>query len=93
MKTKKSLEGYLLIDNRATHGGVLETSTLTCSHCQRQIIRNPDRTRDRAYCPKCDHYICDGCEMLRIQTGMCRPFKQVLDMAEKQILQGKLTHG
>lgn len=88
MKNKSRLEGYLMIDNRATHGGMLEMATLTCSHCQKQLVRNPARLRDRAYCPKCDHYICDECEAHRVQTGVCRPFSQVLD-----ILGDKLEHG
>lgn len=79
MKSKKSQEGYLLIDNNATHGGVFEAATITCSHCQKQLIRNPARERARGYCPKCDHYVCDECEDQRVQTGLCRPFTQVID--------------
>lgn len=70
---------------------MLEAATSTCSHCQRQVIRNPSRVRDRHYCPKCDHYICDDCERDRVDTGVCRPFAQVLDMAETSIIHGKTT--
>lgn len=27
------------------------------------------------------HFICDGCELLRVKTGDCIPFKQQLDRA------------
>lgn len=58
---------------------VFEAATNTCSHCQRIVIRNPARERPRAYCPKCDHFICDWCEAERVRTGVCRPWKKVID--------------
>lgn len=57
-----------------------ECPTITCSHCQRIVIVNPLRTRERGYCPKCDHYVCDSCETVRVASGgACRPYKQVID--------------
>ena len=88
-KNKSSLEGYLMIDNRASHGGMLEMSTLTCSHCQNQVVLNPARQRARNYCPKCDRFICDECELHRSISGICRPYTQVLDMAEDMVTKGK----
>lgn len=79
-----------MVDNRASHQGMLEMATLTCSHCQNQVVLNPARTRARNYCPKCDHFVCDECELHRVQTGVCRPFTQVLDMAETAIIHGKM---
>jgi hypothetical protein len=52
-----------------------------CSHCQRGVVLNPGRVRARAVCLKCNHYICDGCEVIRAATGHCVPFKAVLDKA------------
>ena len=75
----KQKSGYLLIDDRVAGGKLFEADTLTCSHCQRQLIRNPERTRARAYCPKCDKYICDACEALRVTTGVCRPLKSLME--------------
>lgn len=60
-------------------GSRLEAPTMSCSHCQRIVVMNPDRVRARAYCPKCDHYVCDWCEAERVRTGVCKPFKQVID--------------
>jgi hypothetical protein len=81
--SKRRHEGYLLIDHSNSPGipgrtGKLECSVVTCSHCQRGVMLNPDRSRPRAYCPSCDHYICDQCEAIRAQTG-CKTFKQIMD--------------
>jgi len=62
-------------------GTVLERDVQQCSHCQRAVVLHPLRTRDRGYCLKCNHYICDQCETIRVATGACVPFKQVLDRA------------
>lgn len=105
MFSKRSLEGYLLIDHRAgdgidsgvaksvpgaipvRSGGLFESATITCSHCQRQVVLNPDRTRERGYCPKCDHYVCDGCEAVRVASGgECRTFKQIMDDVQNAAL-------
>ncbi len=57
--------GYLISDNRASGGGILEQHTIGCNHCGAHVVMNPDRQRARAYCPKCDRYICDICEAHR----------------------------
>jgi hypothetical protein len=64
-------------------GEKYESATICCSHCQRVVVLNPDRTRERGYCRKCDHYICDVCTEHLHQTGICRPMKQVLDEAQE----------
>lgn len=96
MKSKRSHEGYLLLDNSVNQGvpealvhqagfpvgaarGKFECATITCSHCQTVLIVNPLRTRPRAWCSKCDHYLCDACGMALHQTGVCRTFKQVAE--------------
>ena len=43
-------------------GKIYEQATLHCAHCLNITIKNPFRTRDRAYCAKCGgKYICDFC--------------------------------
>lgn len=59
--------------------GMFEAPTVTCSHCQVIVIINPDRQRERAYCRKCDHYICDNCGAALALTGVCKTFKQLID--------------
>jgi hypothetical protein len=64
-------------------GARYESAVVTCSHCQRQIVLNPDRSRERGYCRKCDRYICDRCTTIMAQTLECVPFKKVLDEAQE----------
>ena len=100
--SKRSLEGYLLVDHRAgggldgplRAGAVFESATLTCSHCQRQVVLNPDRSRPRGYCPKCDRYVCDGCEATRVASGgECKTFKQIMDDHQEAVLKQGVIHG
>ena len=63
-------------------GEVYERDTLQCTHCQRMIKLHPLRTRDRGYCPKCDHYICDPCEEIRKNSGACVPMAKVFDRVQ-----------
>jgi hypothetical protein len=99
--SQRSQEGYLMVDHRASpginsskfqcmglplkEGSVVEVATLTCSHCKTVCIRNPLRVRDRGYCIKCNHYICDGCAIALKVTGVCRPWNQVVD----EVMDGK----
>lgn len=64
-------------------GEHFETDVYQCSHCQRTVVLTAPRERMplRGYCPKCDHYICNSCEQIRVATGHCVPFKAVLDRA------------
>ena len=64
--------------------GVFEAPTITCSHCQVVVVLNPARVRDRAYCAKCDHYVCDLCGAALAQTGVCKPFAQVIEEVQEQ---------
>jgi hypothetical protein len=75
MQTKRSIEGELMIDERACGGKLLESATVTCSHCQRVVVLNPDRSRPRGYCSKCDHYICDLCD-----ERECMPVRKTFDL-------------
>lgn len=90
--SKRSAEGYLLIDHTASPGvtqdearalGVPfvaagqrgEFKTLTCKHCGTSVAANPQRTRQRGHCFKCDHYLCDICAAI----GDCRPIAALAD--------------
>lgn len=65
--------------------GFFEAATYTCSHCQRVVIINPLRNRDRAYCRKCDHYICDQCGAVMAATLECKTFKQIIDEVQNAV--------
>lgn len=91
MFSKREREGYLLIDHTDSPGienanipigagRKFEAPTNTCSHCQRISVVNPDRVRQRAYCSKCDHYICDPCGIeMKVNGGVCYPFAKRAD--------------
>lgn len=87
MRWLRAKEGYLHIDHRASPGtkeipggSQFESATATCAHCNTVVILNPNRSRPRGYCRKCDDYICDQC-----QAGDCYSFNQRLDDKLKQI--------
>ena len=59
---------------------LFEADTLWCKHCTTVFVKNPDRTRERAHCRKCMHYICDGCEWESRQPGYIHaPFQKLVD--------------
>ena len=69
--------------------GKFESGTFTCSHCEAVVVLNPDRTRSRGYCRKCDHYVCDGCEANRVVSGgVCYPYKAKIKDALEDIDKG-----
>lgn len=86
-------EGYLLVDHRGSPGvtgeappnSVFESATRNCAHCQRVVVMNPLRTRERHSCRKCDAYICDDCAA----AGECRPFVKLLDQAASAVEHGR----
>ena len=104
--SKRSLEGYLMIDHRnspgltpeqvggfgpVVQGGELyESATNTCGHCMCEVVLNPNRTRERGYCQKCDQYLCDACEFVRTQTFECRDYDRRLDDLQRALEQQPL---
>lgn len=58
-------------------GGLFESATVTCVHCNVIVVLNPNRSRPRNYCRRCDQYICDGCAALPTD-GTCIPFEKIL---------------
>lgn len=86
---RKGDGGYLMNDNRASGGKLEEFRTETCSHCNAVVILNPERTRPREYCRRCDHYVCDkaGCIV------NCIPMDRVIDMAVRFPDQPYLLYG
>jgi hypothetical protein len=69
--------------------GNFESACIICHHCGNGIVLNPDRSRPRGYCRKCDHYLCDECEAKRFLTGVCYPFKARLNDLGNAALGGK----
>ena len=54
--------------------GIYEEACYTCSHCQRVVVKNRERTRPRGFCKKCNHILCDGCDAEYHASGhRCMP--------------------
>jgi hypothetical protein len=58
--------------------GLFESATLTCAHCHAQIVLNPNRSRPRHYCSKCDKYVCDNAACVL----ECSPLNAVFDQLQ-----------
>ena len=86
-------EGYLIIDHQNAPGvpggvgagQVFESATRLCPHCQRIIVMNPLRQRERGRCTKCNTYVCDDCA----RASECRPFKAHLERVATAAAHGK----
>ena len=74
-------------------GKVFEGKTLKCSHCEKQVIQNPDRLRHRGHCFKCDKYLCDQCAVVYKLDEECRSFDRFLDGYFTAVAHGKNTVG
>ena len=61
---------------------VWESATVTCSHCNAVVILNPDRSRPRGYCRKCDSYTCDKPSCAK----ECLPFEKTIDTLREQAI-------
>ena len=68
-------------------GKILETATATCSHCQKIVLLNQARTRERAVCLKCYNYVCDGCALAAAHGESCRPWAQVIEETHEMAAQ------
>lgn len=67
----------------AREGGMMECATMTCAHCATVVIPNPDRTRERGYCSKCDRYICDQCKAATLMPAYeHRSWQQIVDLVQ-----------
>jgi hypothetical protein len=94
MFSKRSIEGYLMRDHRAGDGigdmqPMVEYAIYTCCGCQRGIIRNPKRERERSYCRAHDRYMCDDCALSFKVTGSHKSYRQVMDEYETKVIHGR----
>lgn len=61
--------------------GFFEGDVKTCAHCQAIVFLNPDRTRPRNYCAKCDHYVCDKPTCIVECTPVLQQFEREYEKA------------
>jgi NAD-dependent SIR2 family protein deacetylase len=76
--------GVLELDNRPAGFRLHEYDTYTCSHCNRVVVMNPERKRERYKCRGCEHHICDECAALRTAGAPCRTITQWFDEIRTQ---------
>lgn len=86
MKSIRSLEGYLLIDNRCSGDGMQENPVATCQHCHAQVILNPLRTRERGFCRSCFGYVCDSPGCRDCNGSLNKLLDQQLDDAHRKLI-------
>ena len=90
--TEEQTKKFYRSDIPIGSGMMFEGATNSCSHCQRIVVMNPDRTRQRGYCTKCDHYICDQCSLASLQPDYIhKSFRQVIDEFRENALKGALN--
>jgi hypothetical protein len=99
MSSINRTDGYLMVDNRnapvpdelllragapiSMGRGLFETATLHCKHCAAVVVKNPDRSHDRAFCRACGVYICDCCDFARSQPGYIhRTFDELVELMQ-----------
>jgi len=71
---------------------LFKSATFTCSHCDRIVIKNPLRTRNRGECPQCDRPICDDpCAVRYALDGECRCQAKRIDEWIKSVQAQSLT--
>jgi hypothetical protein len=64
----------------ASEGMKFEGAVIACRHCRAHVVKNPLRTRERAFCGKCNDYICDACHALSTLPNYShKPYEQILD--------------
>ena len=66
-------------------GQMFEAKTDFCSHCERVVIRNPDRLRQRGWCWNCDHFICDDCALVMKISGECMPMAKKIEKLARSL--------
>lgn len=69
-------------------GGSVSLATVSCNHCGGVWLVNHYRTRERHYCKKCDHYLCDLCAAVSAQPNYVH--RTIAELTE-MITSGKFT--
>lgn len=77
--------GYMMIDNRASGGVLVEKDTTFCRHCQAVIDKKKWREDGGIWkCSKCDGPVCHACTKKAAANGYaCQPWRKQLEDAVK----------
>lgn len=60
--------------------GTFKADTMTCAHCMTVVLLQPLRQRERGWCWKGDHYLCDNCWTLYGRIGECFTEARTIDL-------------
>lgn len=68
--------------SQVREGSLFEAATIMCEHCHQILVKNPLRTRERAFCMQCGGaYICDLCDDERRKPDYVHmPFKKIVEL-------------
>lgn len=67
--------------SQVREGATFTAATFGCPHCGGHVMMNPARKRERAFCDKCDRYICDGCDGVRRHPDYKhRTMKEIIEL-------------
>lgn len=69
-------------------GKKFESPLVTCCHCGVQVILNPDRSRPRGYCRKCDDYVCDSPAC----NAECTPRLKTFEVLQEQAFRAEFGY-
>ncbi len=61
-------------------GQTFESPIAMCAHCNTSVILNPNRSRPRGYCRKCDAYVCDSPAC----NSECTPHIKTIETLQEQ---------
>lgn len=76
--------GYLIIDDRASGGGVREYDTVACGHCQGVIDKARWRLEGGIYkCSGCKKPMCHQCSSPESIAMGCDPWQEKVERAIK----------
>lgn len=65
-----------------------ESAFVVCHSCCRDVVLNPNRSRERAYCWAHDAYLCDECGAAQKAGAVCISYSQRLAQAYEKIIRG-----
>lgn len=80
-KQAGEIEAFIPVIRDGELAGIREVhvDTLTCAHCNRVVMLNPERKRARGFCYRCDNYVCD----FPICRSECNPIIQSVELLWK----------
>lgn len=66
-----------------------ESAVVHCCGCSRGVLLRPERSRERAFCRKCNSYMCDACATAVAHGAPHVPIDKVLDNAREAAMKAE----